>query len=137
MAAEFNQWTAGEEDAKAYSSRCESETCLFFSTPQRIHRITLTELFEVTITGASEGGIGAATAIALAYGKPRTLFFTCRDPSKTAPVIEAIRNVDLNIKTIFVNLDLADQESIREAARTIQESGDVEKIYGLINNVGD
>ncbi|PMD35546.1 hypothetical protein L207DRAFT_533656 [Hyaloscypha variabilis F] len=117
MAAEFNQWTAGEEDAKAYSSRCESET--------------------FTITGASEGGIGAATAIALAYGKPRTLFFTCRDPSKTAPVIEAIRNVDLNIKTIFVNLDLADQESIREAARTIQESGDVEKIYGLINNVGD
>ncbi len=58
---------------------------------QRIHRITLTELCKLTITGASEGAIGAATAIALAHGKPRTLFFTCRDPSKTAPVIEDIR----------------------------------------------
>jgi len=104
---------------------------LFFSTPQRIHRITLTEVCEVTITGASEGGIGAATAIALAYGKPRTLFLTCRGPSKTAPVIEAIRNIDLNINIIFVNLDLAGQESIREAARTVEESGDAEKIMDL------
>jgi NAD(P)-dependent dehydrogenase (short-subunit alcohol dehydrogenase family) len=90
----------------------------------------------VVIMGTSERGIGAATVIALAHGKPRTLFLTGRNVSKTAPVIEAIRNIDPDIKAIFINLDLTDQDSIREAARTVLESGEAEKIHGLINYAG-
>ncbi|KAE9380548.1 short-chain dehydrogenase [Stipitochalara longipes BDJ] len=116
MDTQFNQFSTGEEVAKAYTSRCESKTFV--------------------ITGTSEGGIGAATALALAYGNPKTLFLTGRTLSKTAPVIKAIRTINPNIKTIFVDVDLTDQDSIREAARSVLESGDAEKIHGLINNAG-
>jgi len=88
------------------------------------------------ITGTSEDGIGAATAIALAYGKPKAIFLTGRNANKTAPVIKEIQKIDPNIKTIFINLDLSDQESVRQAAKTVLESGEAGKIHGLINNAG-
>ncbi|KAH6713788.1 hypothetical protein BKA61DRAFT_482364, partial [Leptodontidium sp. MPI-SDFR-AT-0119] len=88
------------------------------------------------ITGTSTGGIGAATAIALSYGHPKTLFLTGRTLSKTSPAIAQIATISPNTKTVFVSLDLADLDSVRQAAKTVLESGDAEAVHGLINNAG-
>ncbi|KAH9214191.1 hypothetical protein DL95DRAFT_409709 [Leptodontidium sp. 2 PMI_412] len=84
----------------------------------------------------STGGIGAATAIALSYGHPKTLFLTGRTLSKTSPAIAQIATISPNTKTVFVSLDLADLDSVRQAAKTVLESGDAEAVHGLINNAG-
>jgi short chain dehydrogenase len=130
----FDQRSTGEEVAKAYISRSEGKTCSFFPIHLLNHLLLTYPL--VVITGTSQGGIGAATATALAYGKPRALFVTGRNASKTEPVIKEIQKIDANVKTIFINLDLSNQESVRQAAKTILESGEAEKIHGLINNAG-
>ena len=37
---------------------------------------------------------------------------------------------------MFVELDLADQDSVRRAAKIVLDGGDAEVIHGLINNAG-
>lgn len=130
----FNQRTTGEEVAKAYTSRSVGKTCR--SSPSYLPTHIALNSSTVVITGTTAGGIGAATAIALAHGKPRAIFLTGRNKSKTEPVIKAIDDIDPSIKTIFVELDLTDQDSIRKAANLVLGSGDAEKIHGLINNAG-
>lgn len=90
----------------------------------------------VVITGPSEGGIGAATVIALAHGKPKAIFLAGRDRNKALSVIDEIKKIDGTIQTIFVELDLADQKSIRQAAKAVLNSEHAHKIHCLINNAG-
>jgi NAD(P)-dependent dehydrogenase (short-subunit alcohol dehydrogenase family) len=84
------------------------------------------------ITGPSDGGIGAETALCLASGSPSTIILAGRSRSKIQPVIDRISGINPEINTIFVALDLSDQASIRAA--TAEISGQVEQIDVLINN---
>ena len=88
----------------------------------------------VIITGASKGGIGAATATSLAGGNPGHLILAGRSEAKVLPVIEEIKKVNPEVKSTFVKLDLADQSSTRSAAKEINSI--VDKIDILINNAG-
>ena len=86
----------------------------------------------VLITGPSEHGIGAETALSLAKASPAHLVLAGRSHSKIDPVISQIRQANPDINNSFLQLDLADQASIREAVTTIQSSQT--KIDVLINN---
>lgn len=91
---------------------------------------------EVVITGTSDGSIGGATAAALGHGKPKTIFLAGRNPAKAASVIQEIQKTDSKVKVIFIELDLADQDSVRRAAQEVLDSGEAETIDALMNNAG-
>ena len=91
-------------------------------------------LYPVVITGPTEGGLGAQTAISLAAGKPAALLLLGRTEAKSAKVIEEIKSISPSTKVQFVQVDLQRFESIRNAATEINKS--VEKIDVLINNAG-
>jgi NAD(P)-dependent dehydrogenase (short-subunit alcohol dehydrogenase family) len=78
--------------------------------------------------------IGAETTLSLANGNSAQVILARRNESKIRPVIEQIKALNPNIKVTFLQLDLADQASIREAASGINTS--VEKIDYLINCAG-
>lgn len=88
----------------------------------------------VVITGTSESGLGAETAITLASGKPKQIILAARTESKVAPVIEKIKSIDSAIDVVYIKLDLLDNASVRKAAEQIK--GVTDKIHGLINNAG-
>ncbi|KAI1082089.1 putative short-chain dehydrogenase [Whalleya microplaca] len=88
------------------------------------------------ITGPSAGGIGAIAALALASANPKRLVLAGRSRSKAQPVIDDIANIS-NIVTVvtFVELDLSNLSSVREAATKIKEATP-DGIDGLYNNAG-
>ncbi|MCJ1352652.1 MAG: hypothetical protein MMC33_002636 [Icmadophila ericetorum] len=88
----------------------------------------------VLITGPSENGIGAQTAIHLAAGKPALIILAGRNESKIQPVVDEIKSSHPDIKTLFVQLDLTDLSSVRAAAKEIRAK--IEKLHVLINNAG-
>lgn len=88
----------------------------------------------VAITGPSAGGLGAATAIALASGHPADILLLGRTESKSASVIEKIKSISPETSVKFIPLDLTRYDSIKSAAAKINES--VKKIDVLINNAG-
>lgn len=129
----FGQHTTGEEVAKACISRSEGKTCPFSLLTHSNPTLTI---ISVVLSGTSAGGIGAATAIALAHGKPKTIFLAGRTKAKIDPVMKEIKEIDAKIKTIFVPLDLADQDSVRKAAKEVLDSGEADEIHGLFNVAG-
>lgn len=88
----------------------------------------------IVITGASDKGLGAETAVSLAHANPAHLILLARSQTRVDPVITRIKTIDPNIKTTFVPVSLDDFDSVRTAAATI--SGLVDKIDILINNAG-
>jgi NAD(P)-dependent dehydrogenase (short-subunit alcohol dehydrogenase family) len=84
------------------------------------------------ITGPSEGGIGAETALTLAVGSPKLIILAGRSLSKIKPVIDNINSAHPNVATTYIPLDLGSQASVRQAATAISAS--VEKIDIVINN---
>lgn len=88
----------------------------------------------VLITGPSEGGVGAQTAIFLAAGKPKQIVLAGRTKSKIQPVIDEIKSSNPDVETLFVPLDLADNSSVRAAAKAVSEK--IGKLDVLINNAG-
>ncbi|CAG7983268.1 unnamed protein product [Penicillium salamii] len=84
------------------------------------------------ITGPSDGGIGAETALCLASQSPSTLILAGRNKAKIQPVIDKITQLSPDVKSIFVELDLSSQTSVRSAAAEI--NAQVEHIDVLINN---
>lgn len=86
------------------------------------------------ITGPSEGGIGAETAISLAHGSPSTILLLGRTLSKIQPTIDAIQSIDARIKIKFVEVSLDSLTSVRKAAKVILDDASVEKIDVVINN---
>jgi NAD(P)-dependent dehydrogenase (short-subunit alcohol dehydrogenase family) len=78
--------------------------------------------------------IGAETAISLAHESPAQIILAGRNESKITPVIEQIKTLNPKIKVTFLQIDLADQGSIRKAAAEINAS--VEKLNYLINCAG-
>ena len=90
--------------------------------------------FVVVITGTSEGGLGAESAIALAEGHPKQLILLARTEAKVTPVIEKIKKINPSTEAIFLKIDLADNSSVRETAANINKK--VEKVDILINCAG-
>lgn len=86
------------------------------------------------ITGPSEKGIGAQTAIFLAMGKPKVIFLAGRSKLRIQPVIDEIGTKSPDVSVQFISLDLASQASIREAAKDIIAK--VNTLDVVINNAG-
>lgn len=88
------------------------------------------------ITGPSISGLGAETALSLAHSNPAQLVLLGRSEAKVQPVVEKIKLLNSTIDVRFISLDLASQESIRSAAKQINEDSTIKKIDILINNAG-
>ena len=86
------------------------------------------------ITGPSEGGVGAQTAIFLATGKPKVILLAGRSKLRIQPVIDEIGAKSPDVSVQFISLDLASQASIREAAKDIIAK--VNTLGVVINNAG-
>lgn len=57
-----------------------------------------------------------------------------RTESKVTPVIDEIKKISADVKVVFIQLDLLDNSSVREAAKQIKAETSV--IHGLVNNAG-
>ena len=84
------------------------------------------------ITGVSKGGIGGATAKALAAHSPRLLILAGRSSEKIQAVIEDISTNYPRVACRFLPLDLSSQASIRKAAAAVLAYS--EPLHILINN---
>ena len=89
---------------------------------------------QVVITGTSKGGIGAETAISLASARPKQIILASRNEANVTPVIDEIMKANSTIEVTFVEIDLADNSSVRKAAAKIKAT--TNKIDKLINNAG-
>jgi retinol dehydrogenase 12 len=84
------------------------------------------------VTGAS-GGIGRATAVALAARGGR-VWITARSPAKGEAAVAGIKAATGNDSVRFLPLDLADLESVRSCAKAFLALG--EPLHVLVNNAG-
>lgn len=88
----------------------------------------------VLITGASRSGLGAETATAIATANPKHIILAGRTKDKVNPVIEKIKTTKPAVQVSFVNIDLLDNQSVRNAAKQIKSIAP--KLDVLINNAG-
>ncbi|KAL8785161.1 MAG: hypothetical protein Q9195_008753 [Heterodermia aff. obscurata] len=86
------------------------------------------------ITGASQSGLGAETALVIASAKPYQIILAGRTEDKISPVIDEIKKIDSSVNATYVKLDLLDNGSVRKAAEQIKSL--TKKIDVLINNAG-
>lgn len=86
------------------------------------------------ITGPSEGGLGAETAISLAHDNPALLILVGRTLSKIQPTVDAIHAINPSITAKFVAADLTSPNSVRQAAHEILNNACITHIDVLINN---
>ncbi len=84
------------------------------------------------VTGANTG-IGKETARELARRGARVLL-ACRSEAKTLPVVDELVRETGNDAVEFVELDLADLASVRDAARRVLDAGYT--VHALVNNAG-
>lgn len=89
--------------------------------------------FTTTIITGATSGIGKETALALA-AKDHAVYMLVRDIAKGEQVRDLIIDVTKNRNIYVIECDLADLESVRNAAGTIKSS--VMAINILINNAG-
>jgi NADP-dependent 3-hydroxy acid dehydrogenase YdfG len=90
--------------------------------------------FSVLITGPSESGVGAQTALSLAAANPKLIILAGRDESKIQPVIDQIFKAEPDAAVTSISLDLASQVSIREAGKKVNSQ--IQSLDILINNAG-
>ncbi|OGM45431.1 short-chain dehydrogenase [Aspergillus bombycis] len=88
----------------------------------------------VVLTGASEGGLGGATALALASARPSHLVLLARTENKARNVISLIKEISPETQPAFVHIELDDLDSVRRAAADVLSI--TSKINVLINNAG-
>lgn len=86
----------------------------------------------VLITGTSAEGLGAETAISLAKAQPKLLLLAARSKPKVQTVIDEIESASPGTKVIFIDLDLANQSSIRNTVNHVKTLGIT--IDVLVNN---
>lgn len=112
--SQFTRSTIGAEVVKEYGHRVKGKT--------------------IAITGTSNGGLGAETAIALAHAGPAHILLLARSANKVEPVQANIQGINATTKTTFVPIELDDWDSVRKAAANINDK--VSQIDLLINNAG-
>ena len=86
------------------------------------------------ITGPSQGGLGAETAISLAHGSPSTLILLGRNIPKIQPTIDSIHSVSPTTTVKFVSVSLDSLASVRDAANAILSDPSIPNIDVIINN---
>ncbi|KAK4935419.1 hypothetical protein LTR10_023524 [Elasticomyces elasticus] len=111
---EFGWSTTGDEVVKAFEDQVRGKTFL--------------------ITGPTPGGIGAETATSLATADPKHLILAGRSQAKIQPLIDDINKGHPSVKTSFIQLDLASQTSVRQAAKDVKGLLGDDKIDVLILN---
>ncbi|KAI1624481.1 short-chain dehydrogenase [Exophiala viscosa] len=111
---EFDWSTTGNEVVKAFKNQVTGKTFL--------------------ITGPTPGGIGAETAISLAAADPKHLILAGRSQAKIQPLINEINKAHAHVKTSFIQLDLASQTSVRQAAKHVKDLLGDDQIDVLILN---
>ncbi|KAK5199739.1 hypothetical protein LTR20_005563 [Exophiala xenobiotica] len=72
------------------------------------------------ITGPTPGGVGAESAKSLATADPKHLILAGRTLSKIQPLIDDLSSTHPNVKVSFIQLDLANLKSVREAAENVK-----------------
>ncbi|KAI5459167.1 short-chain dehydrogenase/ reductase [Mariannaea sp. PMI_226] len=90
----------------------------------------------ILVTGTSPGGLGALYCVAVAKASPSLIILAGRNDALNKKTEEAVKGVNVNVKTRLLNLDLASFENIREAAAQVMSWGDVPYIDLLVNNAG-
>ncbi|RDW60286.1 hypothetical protein BP5796_11892 [Coleophoma crateriformis] len=110
----FGALTTGDEVATALRDQIKGKTIL--------------------ITGPSKSSIGAETAISIAAGSPKLILLAGRTQNKIQPVIDTVQQKYPAVATTFIALDLADQDSVRKAAKEILSK--IDSLDVLINNAG-
>ncbi|PIG69543.1 short-chain dehydrogenase [Aspergillus arachidicola] len=88
----------------------------------------------VVLTDASEGGLGGATALALASARPSHSILLARTENKVRTVISIIKEISPETQPAFVHIELDDLDSVRRAAADVLSL--TSKIDVLINNAG-
>lgn len=86
------------------------------------------------ITGVAPSSLGESMALAIASQEPSKLVLASRTKGKVDEVIEKIKRITSKMTVEFVELNLASQKSIENAAATIGSL--LDKIDILINNAG-
>ncbi|CAG8153259.1 unnamed protein product [Penicillium olsonii] len=131
----MSKWSwgsTGNEVVAEYADRIKGRVCKLNSqTLPYLQHYSLTPS-PVLITGPSEGGIGAETALCLASQSPATLILAGRDRAKIQPVIDKIAQLSPETNSIFIELDLSSQASIRLAVEKI--NAHVDHIDVFVNN---
>ncbi|XXH06043.1 Arf guanine nucleotide exchange factor sbh1 [Hypoxylon texense] len=112
----FGFSTTSEELTKAFADKIKGRTFL--------------------VTGTSAGGLGANATIMLARESPAHILLVARNKAKVDPVLREIAAVNPNVKTTFVPCELSDFDSVRAAARQINEDASVPRIDVVLNNAG-
>lgn len=110
--ANFGHSTTGAEVVEHFKERVKGKTIL--------------------ITGPSDGGIGAETALSLAAGCPACIVLAGRSLPKIQTVIDRINRAYPDVETKVITLNLSSQRAIRGTAASINES--IQSIDILINN---
>ncbi|KAF2799145.1 NAD(P)-binding protein [Melanomma pulvis-pyrius CBS 109.77] len=87
------------------------------------------------ITGAGKPSIGSQIATSLATKSPAHILIASRSAQKVEQALEDIKAIDPSIKTTFVQVDLSDHHSVRQAAKDILATAP--KIDVLINSAGN
>ena len=86
------------------------------------------------VTGVNPGGLGAATAHAIASQSPELLILTYRTKEKIEKVVADLRNAYSSTKIATLQIDLADVDSVRRAAKEVHVmTGHIDV---LVNNAG-
>lgn len=88
----------------------------------------------MAITGTSERGLGAATAIALSKFQPSHLLLLARNLPRVQSVLDSVKEISPQTQATFIPIELSDFDFVRKAATQIL--GLVDKIDILINNAG-
>ncbi|PLB52312.1 NAD(P)-binding protein [Aspergillus steynii IBT 23096] len=86
------------------------------------------------ITGAGQPSIGSKIATSLAKFAPAHILIASRTAKKVEPVLQEIKEIDPSVKATFVQVDLSDHDSVRQAANEILAAAP--KIDVLINSAG-
>lgn len=88
----------------------------------------------VLVTGVSPNSLGATFVTAIAVSSPALLILAGRNAAKVEETTKAIRAAAPHVPVRFLNLDLADRESVRKAAGEVLSWQDVPGIDVLVNN---
>jgi NAD(P)-dependent dehydrogenase (short-subunit alcohol dehydrogenase family) len=90
----------------------------------------------ILITGVSPGGLGAEFARVISKHFPGLIILANRDLSKASQTAKTISEIAPSVPTRILELDLASQTQIREAAKEVVEKYPETHIDVLVNNAG-
>jgi NAD(P)-dependent dehydrogenase (short-subunit alcohol dehydrogenase family) len=105
--------------------------CILVRLHKNALRRELIVCISVVITEARADSYGAQVAMGLAHGRPARLVLLGHSAEPVQSVLEEIRRASPETVSYFIPLDLQNPDSVRAAARSIQQLTDA--VHGLVN----